>query len=172
MNYGFTELLQLSTESLTRGWLLLAQTENGQGDGEGVAEAANGAAAAPVADPALVDPALVDPAGAGPAAGGSSFLVEFFGNPLNLILISGVLFIMLVLRPQQKQMKELQRKLAGLKKNDRVVTASGIHGTVVQASAEEPVVILRIDDNSGARMTVNRDAISKILSGETKENKD
>lgn len=99
----------------------------------------------------------------------TSLLAEFFGNPLNLLLISGILFVFIVLRPQQRQMKELQQAMAGLKKNDRVITGSGIHGTVVQASSDEAVVTLRIDDNSGARMTVNRDAITKIVTSDSKE---
>lgn len=98
-----------------------------------------------------------------------SFLQEFFGNPLNLLLISGILFVFIVLRPQQKQMRELQNSQARLKKNDKVITSSGIHGTVIQANAEESVVTLRIDENTGARMTVNRDSITKIVSAEPKE---
>ena len=98
-----------------------------------------------------------------------SFLAEFFGNPLNLLLISGILFVFIVLRPQQRQMREMQNALTKLKKNDKVITGSGIHGTVIQANADEPVVTLRIDENTGARMTVNRDSITKIVSAETKE---
>lgn len=103
------------------------------------------------------------------AATDQSFLVQFFGNPLNLILVCGVLFILMVLRPQQKEMKALQQALANLKKNDRVVTSSGIHGTVIQVNAGEPVVTLRIDDNSGARITINRDAIARITNTDEKE---
>ncbi len=96
-------------------------------------------------------------------------VVEFLMNPLNLILISAILFMFIVVRPQQKQMKQQQALLAGLKKNDRVVTASGIHGTVVQAGSDDPVVTIRIDENSGARMTINRESISQVLKSETKE---
>ncbi|RMF38223.1 MAG: preprotein translocase subunit YajC [Planctomycetota bacterium] len=104
----------------------------------------------------------------GPDAPGG-FWIQFFANPLNLLLLSGILFIFLVLRPQQKQMREHQARLAGLKKNDRVVTSGGIHGTVVQVSSEEPTVTLRIDENSGARMTVNKDAITKVLTPDDKD---
>lgn len=93
-----------------------------------------------------------------------SLLTQILGNPMNLILISGILFVLLVLRPQQKQMKELQNSLSSLKKNDRIITSSGIHGTVVQANSGESTVVVRIDENSGARVTLNRDAIAKILS--------
>ncbi len=104
----------------------------------------------------------------GPGAPGG-FWVQFFANPLNLLLLSAILFIFLVLRPQQKQMREQQARLAGLKKNDRVVTSGGIHGTVVQVSSDEPTVTLRIDENSGARMTVNKDAITAILTPDDKD---
>lgn len=90
-------------------------------------------------------------------------LLSVLLSPVNLILFSGLLFVFLVLRPQQKQMQEMQGKLAGLKKNDRVVTASGIHGTVVQTGSEDSVVVLRIDENSGARMTINRESIARIV---------
>lgn len=92
-----------------------------------------------------------------------SLITQILGNPLNLLLISGILFLLLVLRPQQQQMKELQKALASLKKNDRVITSSGIHGTVVQANEGDSVIILRVDDSSGARITINRDAVSKIV---------
>lgn len=111
------------------------------------------------------------PAADGSATGApaSSLIEMILANPLNLILVSGVLFILLVLRPQQKQMKEHQKRLGELKKNDRVVTSGGIHGTVVQANSGESVVVIRIDDSSGARLTINRDAIANIVAEEKKE---
>lgn len=96
----------------------------------------------------------------------SSLITQILGNPLNLILISGILFVLLVLRPQQRQMKELQDSLSSLKTNDRVVTSSGIHGTITQANAGDSTVVLRIDDKSGAKITLNRDAIAKVLTDE------
>ncbi|MFK7735771.1 MAG: preprotein translocase subunit YajC [Pirellulaceae bacterium] len=95
-----------------------------------------------------------------------SLISQILGNPLNLVLISGILFVMLVLRPQQRQMKDLQAALKDLKKNDRVITSSGIHGTVVQANSDEATVSLRIDENSNTRIKINRDAIAKVVTEE------
>lgn len=95
--------------------------------------------------------------------------ISFFTNPLNLTLLSAILFMFIVFRPQQKQMKDQKKALSELKKNDRVVTASGIYGTVTQANANETVVTIRIDESSGAKMTVNRDSISNIISTDSKE---
>lgn len=115
---------------------------------------------------AATPPETVAPTGA--EEGAPPSFLTFFLDPINLLLISGFLFVFLVLRPQQKQMKELQKSLETLKKNDRIITNSGIHGTIIQTNSGDSTVVLRIDDNSGARMTVNRDAISKILVEEEK----
>ena len=101
------------------------------------------------------------PAGQEAAPGG--FLQQFFGNPINLVLFSLILFFLLVAQPQRKQAKRQQQMLAALKKNDRVVTSGGIHGVVVSANAEEPTVSIRVDDNSGARLTVNRESIASVV---------
>lgn len=101
---------------------------------------------------------------------GFGLVTQFLSNPFNLILISAILFMFIVVRPQQKQMKQLQKSLAEMKKNDRIITASGIHGVVVQAAADEPTVTIRVDESSGARLTVNRDAIAKIITPENKSN--
>ncbi len=73
-----------------------------------------------------------------------------------MLLIFGVMYFMLI-RPQMKQQKELARMQAALKKNDEVVTAGGMHGTVV--NVKDGVVTLRVDDN--VRIDVDRSAVSR-----------
>jgi len=69
-------------------------------------------------------------------------------NPLvNLfpLLLIFVIFYFMLIRPQQTKEKEHQKIIANLNKNDDVVTASGIHGTIV--NVKDKTIILRIDDN-------------------------
>ena len=73
-----------------------------------------------------------------------------------MLLIFGVMYFMLI-RPQMKQQKDLARMQAALKKNDEVVTAGGMHGTVV--NVKDGVVTLRVDDN--VRIDVDRSAVSR-----------
>ncbi|MBI1847020.1 MAG: preprotein translocase subunit YajC [Candidatus Rokubacteria bacterium] len=40
------------------------------------------------------------------------------------------IFYFLMIRPQQRQKADRQRMLEALKKGDRVITSSGLHGTV------------------------------------------
>ncbi len=102
-----------------------------------------------------------------PAAGEVSFIRAFFENPLNLLMLAVMLFFFIVIWPQQRQAKnaalEREKALAAMKKNDRVITSGGIHGVIVQANPDEPFITIRIDENSGARMTVNRDAILQVM---------
>jgi preprotein translocase subunit YajC len=121
---------------LTSDWLLLAQVAEN--------EAADG--------------------GGGNAQNAPGF-AEFLLNPMNFLLLLLLLFYFMVLMPQQRQMRAQQRTLAdalaNLKKNDRVVTTGGIHGVVLQVPETGPVTI-RIDEATGAKLTVNRDAIARV----------
>jgi len=77
---------------------------------------------------------------------------------LPFVLIIAV-FYFLILRPQQKRQKEKARMLDSLKKGDRVVTSSGIHGTV--EGLEDKTVLVKIADNTKVKM--DRSAIITIL---------
>src|SRR5690349_17019888 len=103
-----------------------------------------------------------------------SSLTQVLLSPFNFMLMLFVLFFLLVLWPQQRQMKAQQRALAealaNLKKNDRIITTGGVHGTVIQTAPEAGTVTLRIDETSGAKMTVSREAIARVVTSEAKSN--
>jgi preprotein translocase subunit YajC len=92
--------------------------------------------------------------------------IELFFNPMNLLLLSALVVYLLLIVPSsrasRKTRKELEEKLANLKKNDRVVTSFGVHGVVAGIHSESNTVTLRIDENTNAKMTVNRDAIHVV----------
>ena len=81
-----------------------------------------------------------DPSGAGPSP--FSMLLPILG----MLLI----FYFLMIRPQQKRQKEMQKMLAAVKKGDRVLTASGLYGVV--AGVKDDVVVLKIADNVKVEM--------------------
>src|SRR5713101_3563865 len=64
---------------------------------------------------------------------------------LPMVLIVFVWYF-LILRPQGKERRTREALLSNLKKNDRVVTHSGIIGTVVSFSNDNKEVTLRVDD--------------------------
>jgi len=75
-----------------------------------------------------------------------------------------LIFYFLIIRPQQQQQKKIKQMLDNLKKNDEVVTTSGIHGTV--AIVKEKTVVLRVDE--GCRLEFDRESIASVTSGEVK----
>jgi preprotein translocase subunit YajC len=70
-------------------------------------------------------------------SGGASFFIQTI--PLVLIF---VIFYMLLIRPQQKRMKEHQAQIAAVKKGDRVVTGGGLIGRVTKVGDSEVEVEL------------------------------
>jgi preprotein translocase subunit YajC len=86
--------------------------------------------------------------------------VAFWQNPIILIPVLFALFYFVVLRPQQRRMRQEQDSMmANLKKNDEVVTSAGIFGTVANIKDEE--VTLKIDDN--ARIRVLKSTIARVI---------
>lgn len=99
-------------------------------------------------------------------------LVEgIFGTPWPLLLLLGVMFYLMLIRPERRKRQEMTKMLDNLKKNDRVVTIGGIYGTVVNAQKGLDEVTLRVDENNNTRMRVLRSAISRVISDTNVEEK-
>jgi preprotein translocase subunit YajC len=58
-----------------------------------------------------------------------------------------VIFYFLLIRPQQKRQKEHRTLLDSLRKGDRVVTSSGMFGTIVGIDDKENIVVLKVGEN-------------------------
>lgn len=85
------------------------------------------------------------------------------GGGMDMLLMIGIVFLIfwfLVIRPQGKERKQREAAVQALKKNDKVVTNAGIHGTVV--GIEDDAVLLRVDDKNNVRMKFSRAAIWQV----------
>ncbi len=91
------------------------------------------------------------------------------GAKLNPILafapwiIIGVLFYMMMIRPERRKRADLNNMLDNLKKNDRVITVGGIYGTVVNTPQGGEEVTLKVDENTNTRLRVLRSSISRVI---------
>ena len=99
----------------------------------------------------------ISPAYAQDAVGGTGAVVM---QLLPLILIFAVFYFLLI-RPQQKKMKDHREMLQKLKRNDKVVTGGGIVGTVAKVRDDSDEVEVEIA--SGVRITVLRGTISSVV---------
>ncbi|MCK4428338.1 MAG: preprotein translocase subunit YajC [candidate division Zixibacteria bacterium] len=58
-----------------------------------------------------------------------------------------VILYLLLMRPQQKRQKEHKMMLTTLRKGDKVVTNSGMYGTIVGINEQENTVVLKVAEN-------------------------
>lgn len=79
------------------------------------------------------------------------------------ILAIGLVFYFIVIAPANKQRKKTAEMLSSLKKGDRVLTSSGIYGTV--QGVEDRVVYLKVAEN--VKLKIARSAVAEILTGES-----
>ena len=73
------------------------------------------------------------------------------------------MYYFMVVRPEKTNRDQHKELLENLKKNDHVVTAGGIHGTVVNADQGSPKVVIRIDENTNTKLHVNRSSIARVV---------
>ena len=82
---------------------------------------------------------------------------------LPLVLIF-VIFYFLMIRPQQKRMKEHQATIAAVKKGDDVVTAGGVRGRVTKVTDDE----VEVEIASNVRVRVVKSTLSNVLTKSAK----
>ena len=93
-------------------------------------------------------------ASAGSASSGTAGLLV---NVLPLLLIF-VIFYMLMIRPQQRRMKQHQEMLAAVKRNDTAVTNGGLIGKVIKVDENE----VELEIASGVRVKVVKTMLSDV----------
>ena len=89
------------------------------------------------------------------------------GAVVQLLFFAAIfaIFYFLLIRPQQKQKADRQRMVNGLKRGDRVVTTSGIHGTVTALT--EQTMTLRVADQ--VKLDFDRSAVGRVVAAPTSD---
>ncbi len=92
------------------------------------------------------------------------FLMAKQGNPmmqfLPLMVIMFAVMYFLIIRPQKQKEKKRLEMISNVRKQDRIVTAGGVHGVVV--SVKENEVIVRIDDTKDVKIKVDKSALTSV----------
>lgn len=89
--------------------------------------------------------------------GGSSWLV-FLGPALVVLL-----FWVIVYGPARREQRARLAQLRNLKKNDHVVTTSGIFGVVTDFQPESGTVTIRVDEGTNTKLRVRVAAIEQVI---------
>ena len=90
--------------------------------------------------------------------------MEGFGTFLPFILIF-VVFYFFMLAPQLKRQKNEKKFIQELKKGDRVITKSGLHGKVVELNDKDNSCVI---ETLAGKLKFDRSAISMEMSAKLK----
>ncbi|MBU3031373.1 preprotein translocase subunit YajC [Paracoccus marinaquae] len=99
----------------------------------------------------FVTPAYAQAAG----SGGTAAFAQF----IPLILIFAIMYFLMI-RPQQKRVKQHRAMVEALKKGDQIVTQGGILGKVTSVRDDE----VEVEIATGVKVRVVRATISQVLS--------
>lgn len=86
--------------------------------------------------------------------------MENIGQFLPLILIFVVAYFFMI-RPQMKRQKDEKKFTAELKKGDRVITKSGLHGKIMELNDKDSSCVL---ETMAGKLKFDRSAISMEMS--------
>ncbi len=93
-------------------------------------------------------------------AGGAGGLAGGLGGILPIILIFGIMYFLMI-RPQQKKMKEHKAMVAALRRGDQVLTQGGIIGKVTKVKEDANEVEVEISD--GVKIRVMQHTIASVM---------
>lgn len=99
-------------------------------------------------------PAFAQTAGSAPMGGGPQEMLIQFLPLIGLV----VLFYFLMIRPQQRRVKQHQQTLSALKRGDNVVLSSGVLGKVVRVEDKE----VGVEIATGVTVKVRKGMITEV----------
>ena len=88
-----------------------------------------------------------------------------FGSIIMMLAIFAIFYFILI-RPQTKKAKQLERKRAAVKKGDKVITGGGIKGVVTNVKDQENIIVVEIA--KGIKIEVIRSTLMNVLVKEEK----
>jgi preprotein translocase subunit YajC len=83
---------------------------------------------------------------------------SIFGNQMILPVVMVVMFYFLLIRPQQRQRKEMAARIAALQSGDKVVTSAGLHGII--HNVKEHTVIIKVAE--GTMLEFDKAAVTNV----------
>ncbi len=99
---------------------------------------------------------FVTPAYAQAAGGGAAAFTSF----VPLILIFAIMYFLLI-RPQQKKLKDHQAMVAAVRRGDQIVTQGGIIGKIAKVKDDNEV---EVEIATGVKVRVIKSTIAQVLS--------
>ncbi|MEW4925228.1 preprotein translocase subunit YajC [Algibacter sp. 2305UL17-15] len=86
---------------------------------------------------------------------------EFFAGQGGLLILMMVIFYFFIIRPQMQRAKKEKKFAAELKRGDKVVTKSGLHGKIAELNDKDSTCVI---ETLAGKLKFDRTAISMEMS--------
>lgn len=83
-----------------------------------------------------------------------------FGSFVPLILIFGIMYFLLI-RPQQKKLKEHKAMIEAVRRGDQVMTQGGIIGKIVKVKDDSEV---EVEIAAGVKVRIMKSTLTQVIS--------
>ena len=87
------------------------------------------------------------------------------------IILIGLIFYLLILRPQTKKRKQHENALSNLKKGDKIITRGGLYGKIINFRGKNESKVT-IDAGSNIKLNISRSYIVGLANNKENENPD
>lgn len=94
---------------------------------------------------------------AAPAATGGA--ASFFASPLFMIILLFVIMYFFMIAPQRKQQKQIEAFRKSLQPGSKVVTSSGVYGTVKDITIENGKEVVSLEIASGVKIRIDKASV-------------
>jgi preprotein translocase subunit YajC len=84
-----------------------------------------------------------------------------FGSMLPVVLVLGLLFYFMIIRPQKKDQKKVTDMRESMKKGDRVRTIGGMYGAITSINSDDNTVTVQVD--KATKIEFDRAAIATVI---------
>jgi preprotein translocase subunit YajC len=84
------------------------------------------------------------------------------GSMISTLIMFGAIFAIfyfMIIRPQQKRAKEREKMLSEIQKGDKIITSSGMHGTVI--AIEDKTYLIQVSEN--VKIKFEKSAITSVV---------
>ncbi|QIZ77015.1 preprotein translocase subunit YajC [Ferrimonas lipolytica] len=82
-------------------------------------------------------------------------------EPLIMLALFGVVFYFMILRPQNKRVKEHKELVSSMTKGDEVLTSGGLVGKIAKVADDSDYVVIALNDQT--QVTVKKDFVTAVL---------
>ena len=92
---------------------------------------------------------------------------DLLASPMFPLILGIIVLYFFMYRSKRNQDRQLKEQLGSMKRGDRVQTAGGILGKIVEV--EDSKILVKVDEGSNTKIWFTRDAIRRVLTDDKAE---